>query len=1132
MTTCPACQADTPAGARFCPSCGARLEANRPEATERKVVTTLFADLVGFTALGERHDPEDVDRALRDYYALVRAIIERFGGVVEKFIGDAVVGLFGVPAAHEDDAERAVRAALEIVARMRELPAIGDERLLVRAAVNTGPALVRLQVLPQSGEGVLVGDAVNTAARLLAQAPTMSVVVGSSTHRLTEREITYERMTAISAKGKARPVERWVARGAVSRRGVDAGRDDTQMVGREVELAVLSGLLDRMIASRSPQFALITGEAGIGKSRLLREFFRLVDARPGLLCTWRQGRCPPYGDGLAYGALSEIVSAHAGIQQGDASAVAETKLQACLPDGRMEQWLAGRLRPLMGLPAPATEREESFIAWTTFLEEVARKRATVIVVEDLHWASEPTLAFLGHFARQARGVPLLLVGTARPEFLEAHPDAHDLAPGLEHIDLKTLTGEESARLVSLHAHAAHQTNLVEDVAGRCGGNPLFAEELVRYLVERHAAGGPRSGSIEDDQAHVPTSVLALIAARLDALPPEQKALMADASVAGEVFWPAALRALRADPSSFVDDTLAHLEAREFIRRSSDTTIAGGQSFKFWHALVRDVAYSTMPRAVRAEKHQAVAAWIASQAERTEARALSHLLAHHYVTATELARAGGDDARVALLRVPARNALADAGRYDFPLDVAAAERCFTDAIELSTDEEPEYAELLAERARALTQRGELAPAARMLEDAIEQLRASGRTEKVVESMIELARCLYLLGDARHGDVALAALTLSEDGPRGQAWLTAKAHWCFLTAASFVGQPAVAAADDALRAYEELGEEPSPFVQGYRGMARCDLGDPGGLEDLQTAVRNSRRRGLVYEFAALTYDLADELHVYHGPRRALRVLKPAATLAVKRGDETSSSFLQAMLLFNQCYAGRWDAFLDGADALIPRLRRNRQAGDYVEVTVMSAYLRCMRGETVDTDAVRIACDAMLPAGPEEMMSYSIHLAWLFLAAGHSDTALELLLRAADTRDGFGCPLQTGMAMPRALDAAWRAGDRELAARFARGAPETRAIDKNVWLTHAARVFEADGDAERAAVGHAAAAAAWAAFDTPFEEAEALVAEARCLATLGRTTEAKATLAPARRILRRLKARPLLAEAEQLGARDGRG
>ncbi|MEI6726809.1 MAG: adenylate/guanylate cyclase domain-containing protein, partial [Actinomycetes bacterium] len=352
--------------------------------TERKVVTTLFADLVGFTALGERHDPEDVDAALRGYYALARTIIERFGGVVEKYIGDAVVGLFGGPLAHEDDAERAVRAALEIVAHLHELPVIGDERLQVRAAVNTGPALVRLHARPGAGEGALVGDAVNTASRLLAEAPPMGVVVGEMTQRLTSRAIVYEGMAARSAKGKAKPIERWLARGPIAQWGTAIAPSATPMIGREVELGVLLGLLDKAIASRSPQYALIEGEAGLGKTRLVREMLRRVDERPDFFCTWRQGRCPAYGDGLAFWALGEIVAGHAGILQSDGPEAAEEKLEKALGDGERDEWLLARLRPLVGLPAPQIDRDDAFAAWLQFVLRLARVRPTVLVFEDVH----------------------------------------------------------------------------------------------------------------------------------------------------------------------------------------------------------------------------------------------------------------------------------------------------------------------------------------------------------------------------------------------------------------------------------------------------------------------------------------------------------------------------------------------------------------------------------------------------------------------------------------------------------------------------------------------------------------------------------------------------------------------------
>jgi hypothetical protein len=339
------------------------------------------------------------------------------------------------------------------------------------------------------------------------------------------------------------------------------------------------------------------------------------------------------------------------------------------------------------------------------------------------------------------------------------------------------------------------------------------------------------------------------------------------------------------------------------------------------------------------------------------------------------------------------------------------------------------------------------------------------------------------------------------------------------------PAVEAADDALRAYEQLGERPSPLVIGYRGMARCDLGDPGGLDDLRAAVRDTIRRGLAYDSAVLSYDLADELHVYRGPRAAMPVLRSAIDRAHRRGDETSSTYLQALLLVLRAYAGQWDRALAEADDLLERLRRNRQAADFVQLMTILAYVRSLRGERVDAEEVRAACEDLLPAGPEELMSYWIHLACVYLRAGEKAIARTLLRQAADKRDGFGCRLQTGMAMPLGHSAAWEVGDPELAARFARGAAGLRAIDRNVLMTHEARVLEAAADFAGAAVRYSNAAEGWKTFGTPLQEAEALGAMGRCLLLTGDEAEATRLLTASQRILRRLGARPMISQSVEL-------
>jgi class 3 adenylate cyclase len=421
MIACHSCGAENPDQARFCMGCAAPLAPALAIREERKVVSTLFCDLVGFTAMSENADPEDVDRLLREYFARAIKVIESHGGTVEKFIGDAVVGVFGVPAVREDDPQRAVRAGLRLIDALEGMKRPDGSPLEVRVGVNTGEALVRLDVDPASGRGFLTGDAVNTAARLQAAASPMGVVVGALTHELTARVIEYRKLPSVSAKGKSEPITAWLAKGTLARRGLDSGTGDlTPLVGREVELSYLSAVFDKAAAQSLPQFALLVGEPGIGKSRLVRELLALVDARPQMTI-WRQGVCPPFGEDITYGALADIVKGHAGIRNTDQTATVEAKLEAILPSGPDREWFHQRLRALVGLDAPEAARQENFTAWLRFFEEVAAKEPTVLVFEDLHWADEALLDFLEYLTTRIAAVPLLIVGTARPELFERQP---------------------------------------------------------------------------------------------------------------------------------------------------------------------------------------------------------------------------------------------------------------------------------------------------------------------------------------------------------------------------------------------------------------------------------------------------------------------------------------------------------------------------------------------------------------------------------------------------------------------------------------------------------------------------------------------------------------------------------------
>jgi class 3 adenylate cyclase len=393
---------------------------SRDARRERKVVSVLFADLVGFASRAESLDPEDVEAILRPYHDRLRTELECRGGTVEKFIGDAVMAVFGAPVAHEDDPERAVRAALAIRDWIRE-----EEELEVRIAVNTGEALVSYEPRPGAERGLVAGDVVNTASRLQTAAPVNGVLVGGTTYNATSRVIEYREALPVEAKGKSQPVPVWEVIEARSRYGSEGTRrPETPLVGRERELSLLVNTLTRVQHERSPQLITLVGVPGIGKSRLVRELFAAVDERPELIY-WRQGRCLPYGEGIAFWALGEILKAHAGILEGEPEGRAAEKLQAvvdeAVPEPDEAAWVVRELRPLLGLSeneeTSGDRRVESFAAWRRFFEGLAELDPLVLVVEDLHWADEGLLDFVDHLVDWATGVPILVVATARPELL-------------------------------------------------------------------------------------------------------------------------------------------------------------------------------------------------------------------------------------------------------------------------------------------------------------------------------------------------------------------------------------------------------------------------------------------------------------------------------------------------------------------------------------------------------------------------------------------------------------------------------------------------------------------------------------------------------------------------------------------
>ncbi len=892
---------------------------------ERKVVTVLFCDLVGSTAHAEQTDPEDVRALLSRYHERVRQELERFGGTVEKFIGDAVMALFGAPVAHEDDPERAVRAAHAI----REWAA-EDGEVQVRIGITTGEALVALGARPDRGEGMASGDVVNTAARIQSAAPESGILVDETTFRATERAIAYGDQRPIEAKGKAAPVPVWLALEPKARFGVDVrqiGR--TPLVGRRDELEALLGALNRARREREPQLVTLVGVPGIGKSRLVWEVFQRLEERPGVV-RWRQGRSLPYGEGVSFWALGEMVKAQAGILETDDAARTEEKLRetvaALVPEAADGQWFERHLRPLVGLETGsevgADRRGEAFAAWRRFFEAIAEQRPLVLVFEDLHFADDGLLDFVDHLVDWASGVPLLVLGTARPELLARRPGWGGGKPHALTLSLSPLSDDETARLV--HAlleqpvlDAAVQETLLE----RAAGNPLYAEEFVRMMEEHDPA----------EELPLPETVQGLIAARIDGLTADEKAIFQNAAVLGKVFWLGAVASLAAVERRVAEELLHALERKEFVRRERRSSVAGETEYAFRHLLVRDVVYGQIPRQPRAEKHRQAAAWIASLA-RPEDQA--ELVAHHFLSALELFRAAGR--LTADIGEQARVALRDAGDRAFALNAFAhAAHLYEQSLELWPGGDPTRPDLLFRRAHALHLAAD-EHQLEALEDARDSLLEVGDRDRAAEAQVLIARAWWYRGTWDRARSAYEhAAALLGDGSPTPARAQVLAQVSSLMGLDGYHEEAIRVAGEALTVAEALGlDDVRAAILTTRGFARNDLGDDAGVGDLEEGRRLALGAGATREASRACNNLGVALYGAGELARAFELLEEASVLAERAGHVDLTRFGQGMMLLPALDSGRWDDCVRLADAFIAeceaggdtrcRLRRTVTAG----------------------------------------------------------------------------------------------------------------------------------------------------------------------------------------------------------------
>ena len=1129
MTACPSCGQENPEGQKFCGECATPLGVpTRAVAEERKVITSLFCDLIGFTASSESADPEDVDQMLSAYSAMARGQIEGHGGVVEKFIGDAVVGVFGVPAAHEDDPERAVRAGLSIAEGAEELEAVGGAPLRLRVGINTGEALVRLGITPGSGERLLAGDAINTASRLQSVAPEMGVAVGLATYEATAAVFDYTELPPATVKGKSELVRVFLAKAPRARFGTDLTRThDTPFIGREIDLALLKGIFDKTVAANAVQLVTVAGEPGLGKSRIVAELGDYIDSLPGLI-TWRQGRCLPYGEGITFWALGEIVKAHAGILESDAPEVAQTKLDAVLPEGEEQAWFRQRLLPLLGIEAKSSaEREELFTAWRRFLEHIAEQSPTILVFEDLHWADEAMLDFLEHLADQAEGVPLLVVGTARPELFERHPDFASGMRNVNTVNLAPLSEEETARLVAaLLETTVIPVELQQPILDRAGGNPLYAEEFVRLLKDRDLLVQKGSSWELRQGAKVPfpDSVQALIAARLDMLKPEAKSMLADAAVVGKVFWAGAVAAMGERDLQEVTDVLRELSRKELVRPARRSSIEGEAEHAFWHILTRDVAYAQLPRASRASRHVAAAAWIESKApERVED--LADVLAHHYATAMELAKASGQTQQADELEAPALRFLALAGDRALGLDAAAALGDFERALALTPPKHPERPEALARFGEAAFQAGRLAEAAESLEEAIGSFRARGDLASAARAMGTLANVFFDRGDPRWAELPADALTLLEALPPGPELVGALTELARVEALQGRSEAGLRYAERALELAEDLGLDRSARALGYRGLARSFLGDPGGLEDMRQAISLATQAGQGREVALLHNNLGELLLVFEGPVASLDGLRTGVAFAEGRGLAGDFAFTRAHTLQKLFDGGELDEAFENAVALAGRLE-DVDVLALVAVQAGQARILAVRGQAAQVaDSLDWIESTSRGAGAPEFAVIGLASSALARAGiGQNEAAAELLAEIETTSGARGIMYYAAF-LPAMVRAALGIGDRELAERLVYGFEPRYPYAEHALVAANAALAEARGDRQAAADTYEEAAERWQSFGIVPERAFALLGQGRCLVGLARPTEAAHVLRPAREIFERLGAVPAISETDAL-------
>jgi tetratricopeptide (TPR) repeat protein len=835
------------------------------------------------------------------------------------------------------------------------------------------------------GEPIASGDVITTTARLQAAAAANQILVGDVTHRASSHAITYRAAEPVAVTGKAEPLSVWEPLEARSRFGVDlAPASRSPLVGRTREVSVLTDALARVRQERSPQLVTIVGVPGIGKSRLVAELFRLVDEDPNDTVYWRQGRSLPYGDGITFWALGEMVKAQAGILETDSSDEAAEKLRASvvklIPSATDAQWVEGHLRPLAGLGSDAAggsdRRDEAFTAWRRYFEALAERGPLVLVFEDLHWADDNLLDFIEHLIDWAAGVPMLIVCTARPELFERRPG---WAGGTRHattLSLSPLSDHETAELIGgLSDRPVMAAETQQTLLTRAGGNPLYAEQYIRMLAERR----------DGEELPLPETVQGIIAARLDALPAEEKSLLQSAAVIGKVFW---LGAVTGELDRHTAELRLHaLERKDFVQRARRSSVADEAEYAFLHVLVRDVAYGQIPRGRRAELHRLAADWIGSLG-RTEDHA--EMLAHHYLSALELWRAASQPIDTAV----AATALAiirEAGDRALSLNAyPSAASFYQSALELATAGSLERAQLLFQLGRTRLIVGDLSP--ELLAMACDELVAAGDRDRAAEAEAELAELHSLRGDTdRSAEHLSRASDLVEEAEpsRAKAYVLSRISRRLLLSGEGGGE-AARLGREALVIAEQLGlDELRSHALITIGSSRMDDGDPGGVEDLERGLAIAVEAKVPTAICAAQYNLGGALFVTGDLKRAFAMTEDAAETAARFGLIGLQRWTRSVRADHAFTGGHWDEALVWAEEIVAEVEAGSPHYSAVWAYAMRAQIRTGRDDSLGAlaDTERALELGRMTKDPQALLPALAVSAHMLCESGDSERASVL-------------------------------------------------------------------------------------------------------------------------------------------------